>query len=66
MRKVQSQTGINMLKAVEKFNEKITSEGRPSIGMGAVLILVLLFGRNGAYPRHSYDVPGIRKHKFHV
>ena len=30
MRKVQSQTGINMLKAVEKFNEKITSEGRPS------------------------------------
>ena len=29
------QTGLNMLTAVTKFNEKITSEGRPPIGMGA-------------------------------
>ena len=53
------QTGINMLKAVEKFNEKITSEGRPPIGMGAGINTgVGYLGEMGSTSRHSYDVLG--------
>ena len=33
--KTAVRTGLDMLKAVEKFNDKITSEGRPPVGMGA-------------------------------
>ena len=33
--KTAVQCGLNMLNAVEKFNDKITSEGRPPVGMGA-------------------------------
>jgi len=44
-------TGLNMLKAVEKFNDKITSEGRPPIGMGAGIILGLaIWERWGQQP----------------
>lgn len=52
-------TGLNMLKAVEKFNEKITSEGRPPIGMGAGINSGLGYlGEMGSTSRHSYDVLG--------
>ena len=53
------ETGLNMLKAVEKFNEKITSEGRPPIGMGAGINTGLGYlGEMGSTARHSYDVLG--------
>ena len=52
-------TGLNMLKAVEKFNEQITSEGRPPIGMGAGINSGLGYlGEMGSTSRHSYDVLG--------
>ena len=53
------QTGLNMLKAVEKFNEKITAEGRPKVGMGAGINTGLGYlGEMGSTARHSYDVLG--------
>ena len=53
------QTGLDMLKAVEEFNEKITSEGRPPIGMGAGINTGLGYlGEMGSTSRHSYDVLG--------
>jgi len=52
-------TGLNMLTAVEKFNEKITAEGRPPIGMGAGINTGLGYlGEMGSTARHSYDVLG--------
>jgi adenylate cyclase len=52
-------TGLNMLKAVEQFNEKITAEGRPPIGMGAGINSGLGYlGEMGSTSRHSYDVLG--------
>jgi adenylate cyclase len=52
-------TGLNMLKAVERFNDKITSEGRPPIGMGAGINTGLGYlGEMGSTARHSYDVLG--------
>jgi adenylate cyclase len=48
-----------MLKAVEKFNDKITAEGRPPIGMGAGINTGLGYlGEMGSTSRHSYDVLG--------
>jgi adenylate cyclase len=48
-----------MLSAVEKFNEKITSEGRPPVGMGAGINTGLGYlGEMGSTARHSYDVLG--------
>ena len=53
------QTGLNMLRAVEKFNEKITAQGRPPIGMGAGINTGLGYlGEMGSTSRHSYDVLG--------
>jgi adenylate cyclase len=53
------QTGLDMLKAVEKFNDKITAEGRPPIGMGAGINTgVGYLGEMGSTSRHSYDVLG--------
>ena len=53
------QTGLNMLTAVTKFNEKITAEGRPPIGMGAGINTGLGYlGEMGSSSRHSYDVLG--------
>lgn len=53
------QTGLNMLSAVEKFNERITAEGRPPIGMGAGINTGLGYlGEMGSTTRHSYDVLG--------
>ena len=52
-------TGLMMLRAVEKFNEKITAEGRPPIGMGAGINSGLGYlGEMGSTSRHSYDVLG--------
>src|SRR6056300_785297 len=52
-------TGLLMLKAVEKFNDKITSEGRPPVGMGAGINTGLGYlGEMGSTARHSYDVLG--------
>ena len=53
------ETGLAMLRAVEKFNEKITSEGRPPVGMGAGINSGLSYlGEMGSTKRHSYDVLG--------
>ena len=52
-------TGLKMLKAVEKFNDKITAEGRPPVGMGAGINTGLGYlGEMGSTKRHSYDVLG--------
>jgi len=57
--KTAVRTGLHMLRAVEKFNEKITSEGRPPIGMGAGINTGLGYlGEMGSTARHSYDVLG--------
>ena len=57
--KTAVQTGLNMLKAVEKFNKKITAEGRPPVGMGAGINTGLGYiGERGSTQRHSYDVLG--------
>jgi adenylate cyclase len=53
------QCGLDMLKAVEKFNDKITAEGRPPVGMGAGINTGLGYlGEMGSTARHSYDVLG--------
>jgi len=53
------ETGLLMLKAVEKFNEKITAEGRPKVGMGAGINTGMGYlGEMGSTKRHSYDVLG--------
>ena len=53
------QCGLDMLRAVEKFNDKITSEGRPAVGMGAGINTGLGYlGEMGSTARHSYDVLG--------
>ena len=53
------QTGILMLRAVEKFNDKIVAEGRPPIGMGAGINTGLGYiGEMGSTVRHSYDILG--------
>ena len=53
------ETGLKMLKAVEQFNDKITAEGRPPVGMGAGINTGLGYlGEMGSTKRHSYDVLG--------
>ena len=53
------ETGLLMLNAVEKFNDKITAEGRPPVGMGAGINTGLGYlGEMGSTARHSYDVLG--------
>jgi adenylate cyclase len=53
------QTGLNMLKAVEKFNEELVLSGRPPVGMGAGINTGLGYiGEMGSTQRHSYDVLG--------
>lgn len=52
-------TGLLMLEAVEKFNDKIVSDGRPPVGMGAGINTGLGYlGEMGSTKRHSYDVLG--------
>ena len=54
------QCGLDMLKAVEKFNEEvIIPDGRPPVGMGAGINTGLGYlGEMGSTKRHSYDVLG--------
>lgn len=57
--KTAVQTGLNMLKAVEKFNDQLTAKGRPPVGMGAGINTGLGYiGEMGSTKRHSYDVLG--------
>jgi adenylate cyclase len=57
--KTAVQCGLDMLKAVEIFNDKITAEGRPPVGMGAGINTGLGYlGEMGSTARHSYDVLG--------
>ena len=57
--KTAVQCGLDMLKAVELFNDKITAEGRPPVGMGAGINTGLGYlGEMGSTQRHSYDVLG--------
>jgi adenylate cyclase len=53
-------TGLKMLRAVEKFNEEvIIPEGRPPVGMGAGINTGLGYiGEMGSTKRHSYDILG--------
>jgi adenylate cyclase len=52
-------TGLLMLDAVVKFNDKIVAEGKPPIGMGAGINTGLGYlGEMGSTARHSYDVLG--------
>jgi adenylate cyclase len=53
------ETGLEMIRAVEKFNTKITQKGRPAVGMGAGINTgVGYLGEMGSTQRHSYDVLG--------
>jgi adenylate cyclase len=53
------QTGLNMIKAVEKFNERLVEQGRPRVGMGAGINTGIGYiGEMGSTQRHSYDVLG--------
>lgn len=53
------QTTLNMLKAVEKFNDRLVESGRPPVGMGAGVNTGLGYiGEMGSTQRHSYDVLG--------
>jgi adenylate cyclase len=58
--KTAVRVGLQMLKAVEKFNETvIIPEGRPPVGMGAGINSGLGYiGEMGSTKRHSYDVLG--------
>ena len=57
--KTAVRTGLNMLKAVEKFNDQIVAEGRPAIAMGAGINTGLGYiGEMGSSARHSYDILG--------
>jgi len=57
--KTAVQCALDMLKAVEVFNDKIVAEGRPPVGMGAGINTGLGYiGEMGSSKRHSYDVLG--------
>jgi len=57
--KTAVRTALNMLKAVERFNEALTAKGRPAVGMGAGINTGLGYiGEMGSTQRHSYDVLG--------
>jgi adenylate cyclase len=58
--KTAVQCGLDMLRAVEKFNEEvIIPDGRPAVGMGAGINTGLGYlGEMGSTARHSYDVLG--------
>ena len=54
------QCGLDMLAAVDRFNEEvIIPQGRPAVGMGAGINTGLGYiGEMGSTARHSYDVLG--------
>jgi len=57
--KTAVQCGLDMLRAVEKFNETLQRDDRPAVGMGAGINTGLGYlGEMGSTRRHSYDVLG--------
>ena len=57
--KTAVQCGLNMLNAVEKFNEKITQKDLPWVwGKRINITWAWLSGEMGFKKRHSYDVLG--------
>jgi adenylate cyclase len=52
-------TALQMLKAVNKFNDELKLKGRPPVGMGAGINTGIGYiGEMGSTKRHSYDVLG--------
>jgi adenylate cyclase len=52
-------TAIEMVKAVEEFNDKLVADGKPKVGMGAgVNTGKILVGNIGAEGKMGYDVLG--------
>lgn len=52
-------TAIEMVQAVEKFNEKLVADGKPKVGMGAgVNTGKILVGNIGSEGKMGYDVLG--------
>jgi adenylate cyclase len=57
--KTAVQCGLDMLKAVEKFNVALQRHDRPAVGMGAGINTGLGYvGEMGSTTRHSYDILG--------
>ena len=57
--KTAVQTGLNMLRAVDKFNTELMAQGKPEIGMGAGINSGLGYiGEMGSTKRHAYDILG--------
>jgi len=53
------QTGLNMLDAVDKYNEYLATKNIPKVGMGAGINTGFGFiGEMGSTSRHAYDVLG--------
>jgi len=53
------QTGLNMLDAVDKYNEYLETKNIPKVGMGAGINTGFGFiGEMGSTSRHAYDVLG--------
>lgn len=53
------QTALDMLKAVEQFNQQLAVQGRPPVGMGVgVNTGITLIGNIGSRTRFGYDVLG--------
>ena len=52
-------TALEMIKAIEEFNQELTAKGRPPVGMGAgVNTGETLIGNIGAKSKFGYDVLG--------
>ncbi len=52
-------TALQMLKAVDRFNDDLKRQGRPPVGMGAGINTGIGYiGEMGSTQRHSYDVLG--------
>jgi len=57
--KTSVQTGLNMLDAVDKYNEYLATQDIPKVGMGAGINTGFGFiGEMGSTSRHAYDVLG--------
>lgn len=53
------QTALDMLQAVEQFNQQLADQGRPPVGMGVGINTgVTLIGNIGSRTRFGYDVLG--------
>lgn len=53
------QTALDMLKAVEQFNQQLAAQGRPPVGMGVGINTgITLIGNIGSRARFGYDVLG--------